>query len=339
MTSVKELGGEFALIDLIARTLGKSKDKSVVAGIGDDTAVVDFDEKHYMLLTVDMLVEGDHFSRKWSTAKQIGMKAMEINVSDIAAMGGFPKYALVSISLPEYVTVEYVKEMYSGMKSIAKKHNFSIIGGNTTHGEKLVIDVVVIGLVEKERLCLRSNAKVGDLICVTGNLGKSTAGLETLKAGLKGNVKDHLEPECRLKEARIISKHANAMIDVSDGLASEVKHMCEMSQTGATVEKKKIPISRNTFNLAGKLKKDAYDFALHGGEDFELVFTIPKNKLKKIKTKCPITVVGKITSKKQGVWLVDGKLENHKTKPAKTTKQNRKQKTPLGGGYDHFKQF
>jgi len=317
MTSIKKIGGEFALIDLIAR---KPKDKNIVTGIGDDTAVLNYDKKSYLLWTVDMQVEGDHFNRRWSTPEQIGKKAMEINVSDIAAMGGLPKYALVSISLPENTQAEFVGKMYKGMREVCKKYDFEIVGGNTTHGKNMVIDISIIGFVEKERLRLRSHAKIGDLICVTGDLGKSTAGLETLKAGLKGNVKSHLEPKCRLNEAREIAKHANAMIDVSDGLASEVRHICEMSKKGAVLLKEKIPLSENTKKLARNLGKNPYDFALHGGEDFELVFTIPKNKLSRIKTKCPITTVGRILDKKQGIKLMDKGKE-----------------IALGRGYDHFK--
>jgi thiamine-monophosphate kinase len=320
MTSIRQFGGEFALIDAIARTLGKPRDRSVLVGIGDDAAVLKYDKKHYMLLTVDMMVEGDHFNRRWSTPEQIGMKATEVNVSDIAAMGGLPRYALVSISLPEDIPVEFVMAVYGGMNRVAHKHNLDIIGGNTTHGKYLIIDVIIVGFVEKDRLCLRSGAKAGDVICVTGDLGKSAAGLETLKAGLRGNVKSHLEPKCRLKEARTISIYANAMIDVSDGLASEVSHICEKSNAGAEIFKERIPISKNTRALAKQLGKDPYDFALHGGEDFELVFTIPEEKLAKIKINCPITVVGRILDRKKGVYLKDkgGKIR-------------------LTGGYDHFK--
>jgi len=321
MTSIRRLGGEFALINAIAKVTGKPKNKRVVVGIGDDAAVLAYDKKHYMLLTVDMLVEGDHFSQKWSTPEQIGMKAMEVNVSDIAAMGGLPEYALISISLPEDVPVESVIRVYKGMNTVARKYNFDIIGGNTTHGKNLIIDIIIAGFVEKDRLCLRSGAKIGDLVCVTGDLGKSAAGLETLKAGFKGNVKPHLEPKCRLKEARMISLHANAMIDVSDGLASEVGHICERSNVGAEVFKEKIPISKNTLSLAKKVGKDPYDLALHGGEDFELVFTIPEEKLENIKIACPITIVGRIVDKKRGIYLVD-----------------KGRRMPPGSGYDHFKQ-
>lgn len=316
--NVRDFGGEFALIDLIKR---KPRDSRVVVGIGDDTAVIEYDRKRFMLWTVDMQVEGDHFNTSWSTPRQIGRKAMEVNVSDIAAMGGFPKYALVSISLPQETQMEFVEEVYRGMRDACRAYGFEIVGGNTTHGVKTVIDISIIGFVEKNRLCLRSDAKVNDLICVTGDLGESAAGLEALKAGLEdADVRGHLEPRCRLREAREIAKHANALIDVSDGLASEVKHICDMSKTGAVVYRDAIPISRNTRLLAGRLKKDPYGFALHGGEDFELVFTIPEGKLHKIKLKCPVTVVGRILEKKRGVCLTD----NGK-------------RIPLEGGYDHFK--
>ncbi|MCX6695763.1 MAG: thiamine-phosphate kinase [Candidatus Altiarchaeota archaeon] len=319
MASIPEFGGEFALIDAMVRKLGKLRDGSVVVGIGDDTAVIKFNKKYYLLWTVDMLVEGDHFRRGWSTPKQVGMKAMEANVSDIAAMGGFPKYALVSISLPDDVSVEYMERMYEGMQSVAGKHGFSIIGGNTTHGKNIVVDTTIIGLVEKDRLRLRSGARVGDLICVTGDLGKSKAGLELLLAGKKGYLKYHLEPKCRLKEARVISKHANAMIDVSDGLASEVCHICDRSGTGAMILKHSIPLSKTTIASAKALGKDPFQYALNGGEDYEIVFTIPRRKLRKMRLKTPVSVVGVITGKKQGVKLLDGrKIVN------------------LSGGFDHF---
>ena len=319
MTSIKEFGGEFALIGAIAGKLGQAWDKNIVKGIGDDAAVFKHDNKYYMLWTVDMMVEGDHFSRKWSTPRQIGMKSMESNVSDIAAMGGFPKYALVSISLPEDVTIEFVKEMYGGMHAVAEKYDFSIVGGNTTRGKSIVIDVTVIGFVEKDRLRLRSGARVGDLVCVTGDLGKSRAGLELLLAGKAGYTRGHLEPKCRLPEARVISKHANAMIDVSDGLASEVTHLCEMSGTGALILKHSIPLSRQTKTAAKIVGKDPYDYALNGGEDYELLFTVGREKLREIRLRTPVTVVGIVTARKHGIKISDGKTLSN-----------------LKGGYDHF---
>lgn len=316
---IKEIGGEFALIKRISR---KIRDKSVLTQIGEDTAVVKVGGK-LLLLTTDTLVEDDHFSLRWSTPFQIGMKAMEVNVSDIAANGGRPRYALISLCLKEDTEVEFVDELYRGIYSAADKYGFEIVGGNLTHGKQIVIDVAMIG--EAQKPVLRSGAKIGDLICVTGDLGRSRAGLELFMhfgEGAKrfGVAKAHLEPRCRLKESQIISKFASAMIDVSDGLAPEIGHICEMSKVGAVVYKEKIPLSGQTLAAAELVKKDAYDFALHGGEDFELVFTLPEKRMKQLKKRfSDFSAVGKILPAKDGIYLLD-----------------RGKKKDLGKGYDHF---
>jgi len=183
----------------------------------------------------------------------------------------------------------------------------------------MVLNVSMLGLVEKKQLCLRSDAKVGDLICVTGDVGKSKAGLEMLLAGIKGDYPDHTSPKCRLNEARTISKYANAMIDVSDGIASEINHICNASDVGAEIFKEKIPLSNETIKLASICRNDPYDYALSGGEDYELLFTISKEGLTNIKLSTTITTIGQITLKETGVTLID------------------RQKTmPLKGGYNHF---
>lgn len=315
---IKEIGGEFGLIK---RIYEKVNDRDIIAGIGDDTAVIRYKDDKHLLWTTDMLVEEDHFSLKWSSAKQIGMKAIEASVSDIAAMGGLPKYALVSMSLKEDTPVEFVDELYKGMREACKKYDIAIIGGDTTHGSEIAVNVSMIGEVEKDFLSLRSGAKVNDLILATGDLGKSAAQLALLKNNLKGPVKEHLEPKARLKEARkLVHAGVNAMIDVSDGLASEVRHICEESRVGAVIYKEKIPISDDTRKIAAVLRKDAADFALNGGEDFELVFTIPKEKLQIVNLLTKVTVVGEIVEKEKGISL----LEKGK-------------RLRLGNGYDHFR--
>lgn len=316
--NVRDFGGEFALIDLIAREV---RDKNVVAGIGDDCAVIRYDKRRHLLWTVDMMVEGDHFRLDWMTPRQVGVKAVEANVSDVAAMGGLPKYALASIALPDDTQIEFVSGLYRGMRASAKKHGLNIVGGNTTHSRTLTIDFTLIGFVEKDRMTLRSGAREGDLICVTGDLGKSRAGLELLLAGKKGYTSAYLNPRCRLFEGREIARHATSMIDVSDGLASEVGRVCSMSGVGAEVCARDVPVSAKTRKAAEAVGKDALDYALRGGEDYELVFTVPEKKLGKIKVKCPVTVVGRILPKKEGLTLVDEDGG----------------RTPLGGGYDHFK--
>jgi len=316
--NVKDFGGEFALIDLISR---EKKDAGVVVGIGDDCAVLKYGSKNFLLWTVDMMVSGDHFRLDWMTPEQVGAKCVEANVSDIAAMGGLAKYALVSIALPDDTQIEMVEKLYAGLREAAEKYNLEIVGGNTTHSETLTLDFSIMGFVEKDRLCLRSGALEDELLCVTGDLGKSKAGLELLLLGEKGYTSAYLTPKCRLFEAREIAKHASGMIDVSDGLASEVGHICEMSGVGAEVYAKDVPISAETKKAAEQVGKIPLDFALRGGEDYELVFTVKEEDLPKIMVDCPITVVGKILSGKDGVVLVDEDGG----------------KSPLGGGYDHFK--
>ncbi|MFO7792295.1 MAG: thiamine-phosphate kinase [Candidatus Saliniplasma sp.] len=306
--------GEFGLIDRLAERIeGK---EGLLKGIGDDCAVLeDGDSYTYTLMTTDMLVSGDHFNREWHTPRQIGRKSIVVNVSDIAAMGGFLEWGLVSIAIPDDIEVEYIDEIYSGMLEASEEYGLTIIGGDTTHGELLVINVVIIGKVEKENLCLRGDAEVGDVVCVTGDLGKSWAGLDLLRAGEEGYTEYHLEPKCRLDVGRKLAPYVNAMIDVSDGLASEVNHICRESGVGARIYEDKIPISEKTKGAAKTLDKDPMFWALSGGEDFELVFTIPEDKLSLIE-EIDHEEVGGITEK--GVYLVDDG------------------KTELKGGYDHF---
>lgn len=316
---IKGIGGEFALIDRIKNKI-KIHSKDVIVGIGDDAAVLSYDKNSYLLFTTDMLVENDHFSLKYSTPKQIGMKAIEQNVSDIAAMGGLPKFALVSLALPDSINIGFVDNLYDGINQSSKKYKISIVGGNITHSREIVINVALIGFAEKKYLALRSGAKANDLVFCSGDVGKSTAGLELLRNNLKGNsIKKHLEPRCRLDLARKLAKIGiSSMIDVSDGVASEVRHICKQSNVGAIIHADKIPISKDTIIDAEKVGKTALDFALYGGEDFELVFTANKSKLKQLK-KYDVTLIGEIVDKKKGIKLIkNGKKLN------------------LESGFDHF---
>ncbi len=319
---IKDIGGEFGLIDRINRGI-KLFSKGVISGIGDDAAVLKYDKNSYMLLTTDMLVENDHFSLKFSTPMQIGMKAVEQNVSDIAAMGGIPKFAVISIALPNDIDAEFVDGLYKGINKKAKEYKISIVGGNITHSREIVINISLIGFVEKKFLALRSGAEIGDLIFCSGDVGKSTAGLELLRHNKKGkSIEPHLEPKSRLDLARkLVKTGINSMIDVSDGVASEVKHICDESKVGAVIYADKIPISKNTIFDSRKIGKDAVDFALYGGEDFELVFTANKNKLKQLK-KFDVKVIGNIVDKKFGIKLI----KNNK-------------KISIESGFDHFRRI
>jgi len=309
---IKDIG-EFGLINRITK---KPKDKNVLVGIGDDAAV--FKTKELQVLTTDCLVEGDHFRKDWFTPKQIGMKAIEINVSDIAAMGAIPKYVLVSLALPKDLDVEFVEELYKGMWKVCDKYDIEIIGGNMTHCQQIVISITLTGEVDKKNLCLRNGAKPGDFIFVSGPLGNGRAGLRLFQNNFDGfeQVKNgYLEPKANLDSALEIAPYVNSMEDISDGLASEIKHICDESKCGAILYKDKIPISDQVRNLARMLKEDEYDYALYGGEDFELVFTVPKDKLEKVNG----FLVGEITKNKELKLFYNGK-ENIITEK----------------GYDHF---
>lgn len=310
---VKDIG-EFGLIDRITK---KPKDKDVLVGIGDDAAVVKT-EKGLQVLTTDCLVEGDHFRREWFTPEQIGMKAIEINVSDIAAMGAIPKYALVELALTEDLDVEFVEELYKGMWKVCDKYNIEVIGGNMTRCETIVISITLTGEVDKKYLCLRRGAEPGDFIFVSGHLGNGRAGLRLFQENLKGFEqvrKSYLEPKAQLETALKISAYANSMIDVSDGLAPEVKHICDESKCGAIIYKDKIPIKDEVRDVARTLNEDEYDYALFSGEDFELVFTVTKDKLDKVNG----FLVGEITKNKEI------KLSS-----------NGREKEITESGYDHF---
>jgi len=307
--------GEFGLIKRIYKQV---KDKNVLVGIGDDTAVIKIGKK-LLLITTDTIVEGDHFSFKYFTPEQVGKKAIEINVSDIGSMGGTPKYALVSLVLPKDLNVEIIDKIYKGMRLSGDKHKVEIIGGNITHGKQLVIDIDMIGEVKPQNLCLRSHAKPGDFILVTGDLGSSTAGLNLFLKKVKGysEVKNkHLEPKAKYHKIKPFLKYINAMIDVSDGLASEVKHICEQSKVGAIIFKDNTPIKDETRRAAKAAKKDPANYALYGGEDFELVFTVSEKNLNKVKG----FLVGEIT-KRKGLYLYS----------------KGKEKLISKHGYDHFK--
>lgn len=320
-------------IDLIQWIRGRSEidDPCVVRGIGDDAAVIDRG-RLYELVSTDTLVEGDHFRLDWSTPEQIGQKAVEVNVSDIAAMGGKPKFFFVSLVLRRNLSLECVKHFYHGFLRRSRYYGISLLGGNITHGKEFSVTVTVLGEVFRKLLRLRSGARVGDLICVTGPLGASKAGLDALRKfgslsscrshGIPQTVlQKHLAPRSRLDIVSLVARYASSMIDVSDGLASEVRHICEESRVGAEIYADKIPITLATCKAADILGASALDFALSGGEDFELVFTVKASDFSCMKRRRDLGVfcIGTVVEKEQGIFLI-----------------RKGQKKELPFGYDHF---
>ncbi len=311
---ISKIGGEFELIKKLTK---KPSGKEIIKGIGDDAAVIKVGNR-YLVFTTDTMVEGDHFSLKYFTPRQVGKKAVEVNVSDIGAMGAKPKYFLVSLVLPKQIDVEIIDRIYEGMWEVCDKYKIEIVGGNITHGNQLIIDVCMVGEVKKENLKFRSSAKPGDYIFVSGDLGSSTAGLNLFLKNV-GDFEEvkrkHVRPEAKFYKVESFLKYINAMIDVSDGLVSEVTRICEQSGTGAIIYADLVPIKPETIKAAEVCDKKALDFALYGGEDFELVYTVSEENLTKVKG----FKVGKITEEK-GVKIYNQSGEE----------------LFIGHGYDHF---
>lgn len=289
--------GEFGLIERIKRRT--RTDSSVVKGISDDAAVLKYTKDKYLLFASDMLVEDVHFTLKDATPYQIGHKALACNISDIAAMGGLPRFAVVSVGLPKNLTVRFVDKLYEGILNLARRFNVNIVGGDTNHSQKLVIDIAIIGEVKKKYVKTRGGAKINDVIMVTGALGGS------LKSG------KHLNFTPRLREAQRLVKdyRINSMIDISDGLSSDLEHILKESRVGAIIYEKKIPLSP----YAGSIKD-----ALSDGEDFELLWTMPPLEAVRLienSRKGPdlsVSEIGQIVDKHFGMSIVDKYGKSHR---------------------------
>jgi thiamine-monophosphate kinase len=322
--NIKEIGGEFALIDRLSAIIPMDH-ADLIAGVGDDAAVIRTSPEPapYQLVTTDILVENQHFNRQWSTPEQIGIKAAECNISDIAAMGGRPTWMFISLVLSNDTDVAWAQELYTGINQCCRRYGIVVAGGDTTQGLVNTVNITLLGTVSQDNLCLRSHAQPGDLLMVTGDLGASAAALSLLKLGktLNGHLlQKHLAPTCRLDAAGTIAPLANAMIDISDGLGSEVHHICRQSNVGAEIYAEAIPIHDDLRAIGDELGKDPLDFALSGGEDYELLFSISTDKVPILsKANLSFHEVGKITEKQDGRRLV-------------TAGGERK----LPGGYDHF---
>jgi thiamine-monophosphate kinase len=315
--NVSELG-EFGLIELLADIVNKTKNpkdvswQRLVIGTGDDAAAWRVDDA-IQLATTDSLVQDTHFDLNIVTWEELGWKAIAVNLSDIAAMGGVPKYALISLALPGELETDNVSSLYQGMAQIANRFGVAIVGGNIASADKTIINVTVLGSLESASALTRSAAVPGDQIAVTGYLGLSAAGLRTLKQHLKFDVETtqllrqaHLKPMPRVDEGQILLHHGvKAAIDISDGLIADLTHICQASKVSAGINQDELlihPALKNNF------KSDYLQLALSGGEDYELLFTASNQVIAQIKqaVSCPVTVIGDITQGKPGqVTLID----------------------------------
>ena len=329
--------GEFGLIERLSRMADKSKDKTqeawkqLILGIGDD-ATAYLNDSSIQLATVDSLVQDIHFSLAYTSWKELGWKSLAVNLSDIAAMGGLPRYALVSLGLPGNTEVEDVIALYRGMIELAKQFGVAVVGGDTVGSPVLFISITVLGSANngKGRLLKRSAAKPGDEIAVTGHLGASAAGLEMLTKHLHFSVRDtaqlknaHLKPYPRITEGRLlVESGVRCGMDISDGLIGDLTHICQKSHVGALIDTNLVPISLPVKTCFGKR---ALEMVLTGGEDYELLFTTDKRVMSKIKKaiQCPVTVIGEITADKSNeVKLIDSHGKQVKIKKT---------------GWDHFR--
>jgi thiamine-monophosphate kinase len=324
--------GEFGLIAKIRNWMGVSR-PDVVRGIGDDVAVIEMG-KRSLLITTDILIEGIHFNRLWANPLRLGRKALAVNLSDIAAMGGFPKYFLISLGLPKQLSFSFISLFYRGLKEEANRFQVDLIGGDTSLSQKIIVNICLIGDGEKRTLLFRNGAKAGDDLYVSGTLGEAALGLKILQdKGLRRKpkrlVEKHLSPIPRLQLGQTLAKKrlASAMIDVSDGLLSDANHILEESRVGARIWEDRIPLSGVYRKWVKIYSKDPYQIALSGGEDYELLFTASaKNRTGILSLarslKMPVTRIGEILPEKEGFLLI-GKEEK---------------KIPLKRlGFDHFK--
>ena len=308
---------EFELINRLTADL-PTYNSNIIKGVGDDCAVIKQADGNYLLTTCDSQVDGVHFDSLVSTPRQIGQKAVAVNVSDIAAMGGRPTYCMVSLIIPKKLKPDYIQAIYDGIKMSCASDKIQIIGGNITSGKQLIIDITMMGAVKSDELLLRSGAKVGDKVLVTGSLGMAAAGLKLIQnlgiliADKDVLIQKQLTPIARLSESVVIaqSKLATSMIDISDGLFSDIRHVCDASKVGVMIYESQIPISDSVIQIENQLGQKPFTLATSGGEDYELLFTTSAESVAKViqliqsKTGNLVTEIGEIVPINDGKWII-----------------------------------
>lgn len=314
--------GEFNLIDRLTENF-KLKNKSSILGVGDDAAILEYNG-YKTVVSTDLLIEGIHFDLAYFPLRHLGFKSVIVNLSDIYAMNAIPKQITVSIALSNRFSVEALDEIYFGIKTACDAYGVDLIGGDTTSSQLgLVLSITAIGEGVEENLTYRSGAKPGDIICVTGDLGASYLGLQLLERekqllqsdpNMKTDLEDQkyivgrfLKPEARKDIIEVFNQTnllPTSMMDISDGLSSEVKHICKNSKVGALIEEDKIPMHPDTQQMALKFQIDPINTALSGGEDYELLFTIDPKDLEQIKYMQDISIIGEIKEEKDGIKML-----------------------------------
>lgn len=321
LTEISELG-EFGLIDLITKNF-KTKHKNTLMGVGDDAAVIDYGDI-CSVVTTDLLVEGIHFNLVYTPLKHLGYKAVVVNLSDVYAMNATPKQITVSIAISGKFAIEHIEQIYEGIQLACNNYNVDLVGGDTSSSlTGLAISITAIGEVKKEDITYRNSAKQNDIVCVTGNLGSAYMGLQLLErekeiyksnpstqptlAGYDYILQRQLKPEARKDIIEFFKDNQikpTSMIDISDGLSSEILHICNKSDVGCKIFQDKIPVDAETSQMAEEFKIEPLIAALNGGEDYELLFTININDLDKVKDHELIHPIGHIADKEHGAVLI-----------------------------------
>ncbi len=320
-TDLQEMG-EFKLIDHLTRNFSIQK-TSTIKGIGDDSAILDFKGKRAVIST-DLLVEGVHFDLSYMPLKHLGYKAVIVNLSDIYAMNALATQITVSLAVSNRFRLEALEELYEGIELAAGLYGVDLIGGDTTSSNKgMLISITAIGEATEEQLVYRSGAKPNDLLVVSGDIGAAYMGLQVLErekavfevnpanqpdlSGYTYIVERQLKPEARKDIVELLFKlgvHPTSMIDISDGLSSEILHLCKQGEVGCTIYEDKLPLDPTVVNTCEEFKLDSTLVALSGGEDYELLFTIDQKDFAKIKGNPNLTVIGHMTEKKEGAHLI-----------------------------------
>jgi thiamine-monophosphate kinase len=327
--------GEFGLIHRIRKGI-ISADPALIQGIGDDVAVIKVGETgtKALLVTTDILIEDIHFNLSWTDPSQLGRKALAVNLSDIASMGGIPKYFLISLGLPKHLPLSFVSSFYRGLKKEAKRFRVELIGGDTSLSKRMVVNICLLGEGINKDLLFRKGARVGDDLFVSGTLGDAALGLRILQRKGKINgaerlIKKHLSPCPRIELGQALARHhwATAMIDVSDGLLIDTSHLLQESGVGVRVWEGRIPLSRPYRKWIRYFTKDFFQLAVSGGEDYELLFTAPPELRDRISSlarshRIPITRIGEILPAKQGLHII---------------KKDGKEYSPSHLGFEHFR--
>jgi len=321
--------GEFGLIDHLTHNI-KLRNTSSKKGVGDDAAVLEYKDKQ-TVVTTDLLVEGVHFDMLYMPLKHLGYKAVSVNLSDIYAMNAIPKQITVSIAVSNRMSIEGLEELYEGIYLACEIYGVDVVGGDTTSSTSgLIISITAIGEGENETLVYRDGAKENDLICVSGDLGGAFMGLQLLErekqiynenpivqpdfSGYDYLLERQLKPEPRkdvVDMFKEIGIQPTSMIDVSDGLSSDLIHICKQSEVGCTIYEDKIPLDHSTVNAAEEMKLDPTVCALNGGEDYELLFTISLEDYEKIKDQKRVAVIGHVTADKESYQFISKSNQVH----------------------------